>query len=54
MPFIIPSMAGDLEVVPGPVPALAEDRIRRLAAAWLLGYESRATRRNYSLDLTAW
>ena len=28
--------------------------MRRLVAAWLLGYESRATRRNYGGDLAAW
>ena len=44
----------DLEAIPGPVPAPGDDQIRRLVAAWLLGYESHATRRNYGLDVAAW
>jgi integrase/recombinase XerD len=47
-------VTADLELIPGPRPAAAGDRIRRLVAAWLLGYESQATRRNYGLDLAAW
>jgi integrase/recombinase XerD len=31
-----------------------EDHLHRLVAAWLLGYESPATRRNYGGDLAAW
>jgi integrase/recombinase XerD len=53
-PVIIPSVTAELEVIPGTLPAVDEDPIRRLVAAWLLGYESRATRRNYGLDLAAW
>ncbi len=47
-------MAGDLELVPGPLPAVDDDPGRRLAAAWLLGYASPATRRAYAADMTAW
>lgn len=47
-------MTVDIEVRAGSLPASGKDPIRRLVAAWLLGYESRATRRNYGLDLTAW
>ena len=34
--------------------AAGEASILRLVAAWLLGYESPATRRNYGADLAAW
>jgi len=44
----------ELEVLPGSTPALDDDLIRRLVAAWLLGYESPATRRSYGLDLATW
>ena len=54
MPIIIPSMTGDLELAPGSLPVLGDDRVWRLVAAWLLGYESKATRRNYALDLSGW
>ena len=47
-------MAGELEAIPGPVEAAAGDPVHRLVAAWLLGYQSPATRRNYALDMTAW
>jgi len=47
-------VAGELEVIPGTITAGAGDPVRRLVAAWLLGYESAATRRNYALDMTAW
>ena len=52
--IIIPSMTGDLELAPGSLPVPDDDRVWRLAAAWLLGYESNATRRNYALDLSDW
>jgi integrase/recombinase XerD len=51
---IIPSMTGELEVIPGPAAAAADDPVRRLVAAWLLGYQSPATRRAYAADMTAW
>jgi hypothetical protein len=54
MTVISPSVAGDIEVRPDTLPAAGDDSMRRLVAAWLLGYESRATRRNYGLDLAAW
>jgi hypothetical protein len=38
----------------GSLPAAGDDPIRRLVAAWLLGYESPATRRSYGADLAAW
>jgi integrase/recombinase XerD len=41
-------------VIPGPVPAAGGDRVRPLVAAWLLGYQSPATRRSYALDAAAW
>ena len=41
-------------VVPGPLPDLNTDPVRRLVAAWLLGYQSPATRRAYTADMTAW
>jgi integrase/recombinase XerD len=44
----------DIEVTAGALPAAGDDPIRRLVAAWLLGYESPATRRNYGADLAAW
>ncbi len=47
-------MTGELELVPGPLPAADDGPARRLAAAWLLGYASPATRRSYVLDITAW
>ena len=47
-------MTAELEVIPGALAVADDGQIRRLVAAWLLGYESRHTRRNYSLDLTAW
>jgi integrase/recombinase XerD len=47
-------VAADLELTPGRLPAAGDDRARRLSAAWLLGYPSLATRRNYALDLAAW
>ena len=47
-------MTAELEVTPGSLPAAGDDSIRRLVAAWLLGYESPATRRNYGADLAAW
>ena len=47
-------MTADLEVIPGPLPASAGDPVRRLVAAWLLGYASPATRRSYALNMTAW
>ena len=49
-------MTGDLELGPGPLPAAADDDdpVRRLVAAWLLGYASPATRRAYAADLAAW
>jgi integrase/recombinase XerD len=47
-------MTADLQVTPGSLPAFGDDRLARLVAAWLLGYESQATRRNYGLDLTGW
>lgn len=54
VPISIPSMTGDVQVTPGSFPAVGDDRLARLVAAWLLGYESQATRRNYGLDLTGW
>jgi hypothetical protein len=45
-------MTGDL--VSGPLPAIDDDPVRRMAAAWLLGYKSPATRRAYAADLAAW
>ena len=51
---IIPSMTGELEVIPGLAAAAADDPVRRLVAAWLLGYQSPATRRAYAADMTAW
>lgn len=47
-------MAGDLELVPSPLPIGVTDPVRRLVAAWLLGYASTATRRAYTADMTAW
>jgi site-specific recombinase XerD len=47
-------MAADLEAVPGSLPAAGGDPVRRLVAAWLLGYASPATRRAYAADITAW
>lgn len=47
-------MTGDLKATAGSLPASGTDPVRRLVAAWLLGYESQATRRNYALDLSAW
>jgi integrase/recombinase XerD len=44
----------DLETIRSSVPAGADDLLRRLVAAWLLGFESQATRRNYGLDMTMW
>jgi integrase/recombinase XerD len=37
-----------------PLAADPEHPVRRLVAAWLLGYASPATRRSYALDMTAW
>jgi integrase/recombinase XerD len=54
MPIIMLSVTGDLQVVPGSLLTVLDDQLRRLVAAWLLGYESKATRRNYTLDVTAW
>jgi integrase/recombinase XerD len=50
----IPPMTGDVEVMPGSLAATSGDPVHRSVAAWLLGYESQATRRNYALDITAW
>jgi hypothetical protein len=47
-------VAGDLELVPGPLPAAVTDPVRRPVTAWLLGYASTATRRAYAADMTAW
>jgi len=47
-------VTAELEAQPDPTPATSDGPIWRLVAAWLLGYESQATRRNYGLDLTAW
>jgi integrase/recombinase XerD len=47
-------VTAELEVLTGPLPAVGGDPVRRLVAAWLLGYESRATRRSYGADLAAW
>lgn len=47
-------MTADLEAIPGPLPAVDSDLVRRLVAAWLLGYASPATRRAYAADMTAW
>ena len=47
-------MADDLELIPGPLPARDDDPVRRLVAAWLLGYASPATRRAYAADMTGW
>ena len=47
-------MTTELEVIPGSLAIADDSQIRRLVAAWLLGYESQNTRRNYSLDLAAW
>ena len=44
----------ELEPAPAPLPAVDDDPVRRLVAAWLLGYASPATRRSYALDMTAW
>jgi hypothetical protein len=41
-------MTAELEAVPGLALAVGSDQIRRLVAAWLIGYESKATRRNYA------
>ena len=46
MTVIIPSMTGELEASPRPVETAADDPVRRLVAAWLLGFQSAATRRN--------
>lgn len=35
-------------------PAIVDDALRQLIAAWLLGFPSEHTRRSYSGDLTAW
>ena len=40
--------------MPGPLPTVGEDPVQRLVAAWLLGYESRATRGNNGADLAGW
>jgi integrase/recombinase XerD len=40
--------------VPGPLPAVDTDPVRRLVAAWLLAYSSPATRRAYAADMIAW
>ena len=39
------AVAADLEVSPASVPTAGSDSVRRLVAAWLLGYQSPATRR---------
>lgn len=44
----------DVEALSASAPASADDRIRWLIAAWLLGFESQATRRNYGLDIMMW
>ena len=44
----------DLEPVPGPLPAVPDDPVRRLVAAWLLGFGSAHTRRNYASDIAGW
>lgn len=44
----------DLEPVPGLLPAAPEDPVRRLVAAWLLGFASSHTRRNYAGDIAGW
>ena len=54
MTVIIPSMTADLEPAPAPLPAVNDDPVRRLVAAWLLGYASPSTRRAYAADLAAW
>lgn len=47
-------MTAELEPAPAPLPAVDDDPVRRLVAAWLLGYASPATRRAYAGDMTAW
>jgi len=47
-------VAGELEVISDTITAADDDLVRRLAAAWLLGYDSPATRRNYALDMIGW
>ena len=42
------------QAVHSPIEAAADNPVRRLVAAWLLGYQSPATRRNYALDITGW
>jgi integrase/recombinase XerD len=36
------------------LPAVPDDRIRALVAAWLLGFASAHTRRNYAGDIAGW
>jgi integrase/recombinase XerD len=43
-----------LDLVSCRLPETATDPIRRLAAAWLLGYASPHTRRAYATDLAGW
>ena len=54
MTVIVPPMTSELEAAPGPVEAATGDPGQHLVAAWLLGYQSPANRRNYALDITAW
>jgi len=44
----------EIEVRPDTLPAARDDPIRRLVAAWLLGFKSKATWRNYGLDINLW
>jgi site-specific recombinase XerD len=44
----------EIEVRPDTLPAARDDPIRRLVAAWLLGFKSKATWRNSRLDINLW
>jgi integrase/recombinase XerD len=44
----------EIEPVPGLLPAVPEDPVRGLVAAWLLGFGSEHTRRNYAGDMAGW
>ena len=43
MPVIIPTVTAEPVPAPAPLPAVEDDPVRRLVAAWLLGYQSPAT-----------
>jgi site-specific recombinase XerD len=47
-------MTAELEVISDTSLATVDDELSRLVAAWLLSFESQATRRNYRLDITMW